>query len=822
MSDQSASSGTGAPPVDFVALSAGRTIGRYEIVSVLGQGGFGITYRALDSQLHRTVAIKEYLPLALAVRQDGTTVLPRSTDAAADFAWGRDRFVAEGRTLASLQRAPAIVRVYDFLEANGTAYIVMELLSGETLEHRLKQKGSLAPAEVDRILWPLLDGLDQVHAAGFLHRDIKPANILLDGAGNPTLIDFGASRAAVAGRTAALTAIFTPGYAAAEQFTSAKQGPWTDIYGLSATLYHAITGQTPPSAFDRMLDDGYEPLGGKSLPGFSPGLLVGIDAGLALRAADRPQSIGGWRLILGQTTASDAHATVAMARQPAPIAPPVAPSVQAPAVVAAAPAPARSRMPLFAGIAVVALALAGGGAYVAFAPGSTPVPVGTALQDLKIEDLERVLVERRKADAAAAEKKRLEEEAQRKAEADATAKKAADVELEKAQQARLKAEQELAQMKTDMEARRQAEAGQREQADAAARRAAEEAAQRKAEAEMAALRQAEDDARRKAASEADTKRQADEALVRAQAERQKAEAEAKQKAEAEARQKADSSAKEVAEAEARQKAEAEIRQKAEADARQKADAEAAAASEKKAAEADETALRLAMVDRQRLQVALTSLGFDTRGSDGAFGPRSREMIAAWQKARSTPQTGFLNGAQNQALLKEAAPAISRFDDEQKKVEEAKKKADEDKAKADAAAKATLVPATPVPAPAATAPNVAAAPQRSGPDGLWKGSYECTAARYGVDFNMPLQIAVSGGVGTWTRPGGPSQRGNQSITVRISGAQVAVSRVYMPANQPGTTVTATMSARYDGNAISGGGPEANSGGRNCTISLTRGS
>ncbi|MDP1966266.1 MAG: hypothetical protein Q8K93_29200, partial [Reyranella sp.] len=175
-----------------------------------------------------------------------------------------------------------------------------------------------------------------------------------------------------------------------------------------------------------------------------------------------------------------------------------------------------------------------------------------------------------------------------------------------------------------------------------------------------------------------------------------------------------------------------------------------------------------------------------------------------------------------ALLKEAAPAISRFDDEQKKVEEAKKKADEDKAKADAAAKATLVPATPVPAPAATAPNVAAAPQRSGPDGLWKGSYECTAARYGVDFNMPLQIAVSGGVGTWTRPGGPSQRGNQSITVRISGAQVAVSRVYMPANQPGTTVTATMSARYDGNAISGGGPEANSGGRNCTISLTRGS
>ncbi|MDP1909144.1 MAG: serine/threonine-protein kinase, partial [Hyphomicrobium sp.] len=378
MSDPTNQSQGGVSPVDFVALSAGRMIGRYEVVSVLGQGGFGITYRAHDSQLGREVAIKEYLPLALAIRQDGTTVVPRSTGAAEDFSWGRERFVAEGRTLASLQNAPAIVRVFDFLEANGTAYIVMQLLSGETLEHRLKQKGPLTPAEIDRILWPLLDGLEQVHASGFLHRDIKPANILLDGAGNPTLIDFGASRAAIAGRSTALTAICTPGYAAAEQMTSAKQGPWTDIYGLSATLYHAITGQTPPGAFDRMLDDGYEPLGQMVLPGFSPGLLVGIDAGLALRASDRPQSIAGWRLILGQATAPDAHATVAMARQgggavmPAPPAPGLAsaaPSVEAPAVVAAVPAPAKSRMPLFAGIAVAVLALAVGG-YFTLAPGS--------------------------------------------------------------------------------------------------------------------------------------------------------------------------------------------------------------------------------------------------------------------------------------------------------------------------------------------------------------------------------------------------------------------------------------------------------------------
>ena len=117
-----------------MALQPGQLIGRYEIVSVLGQGGFGITYRARDVQLGREVAIKEYLPTALAMRQDGTTVLPRTTKMADDFGWGRERFVTEGRTLASLHRVPAIVQVFDFLEANGTAYIVMELLHGETLE----------------------------------------------------------------------------------------------------------------------------------------------------------------------------------------------------------------------------------------------------------------------------------------------------------------------------------------------------------------------------------------------------------------------------------------------------------------------------------------------------------------------------------------------------------------------------------------------------------------------------------------------------------------------------------------------------------------
>ncbi len=449
------------PDVDFVALKPGQPIGRYEIVSVLGQGGFGITYRARDVQLDREVAIKEYLPSALAVRQDGSTVLPRTTKMADDFGWGRERFVTEGRTLASLHRVPAIVQVFDFLEANGTAYIVMELLHGETLEERIVKGGKLTPEEVDRILWPLLDGLEQVHNAGFLHRDIKPANILLDAGGNPTLIDFGASRAAMAGRSTALTAIFTPGYAAAEQMTSAKQGPWTDIYGLAATLYHAIAGKVPPSAFDRMLNDTYEPLGQLNPPGFPSGVLAGIDAGLAVAARDRPQSIAGWRPILGMAAAPAADATIVMGkatevkhdgRHVSTLPPPVATGGK--------------RTGLWVAVAVVVLVLLGGGGYYAIASR------GPDQETLK-------------------------------------ARQAA----EEAEARRVKAEQEAAKLRAENEARQKAEEAaaarkQQEEAEAAAKKKFEEETRQKIEAEIATQKQAEEEARRKADQEAEARRKA--------------------------------------------------------------------------------------------------------------------------------------------------------------------------------------------------------------------------------------------------------------------------------------------------------------------------
>jgi serine/threonine protein kinase len=276
-------------------LAAGTRLRSYEVVSVLGQGAFGVTYRARDLQLGRDVAIKEYLPTVFALREGSTTVVPRSTEHAEEFVRGRERFLEEARTLAKFEGTPGIVRVHDFLEANGTAYMVMALARGVTLDRLLRSAGPLPSTMIERLLFPLLDGLEEVHRTGFLHRDIKPANIIVDVHGGPILIDFGASRAAMAGGSTMPTAIFTPGFAAAEQFTSSTLGPWTDIYGLAATLYYAITGKVPPRAIDRLFVDHYKPLAILRPLGFAPTLLSPLDAALAVQANHRPQSIAVWR-----------------------------------------------------------------------------------------------------------------------------------------------------------------------------------------------------------------------------------------------------------------------------------------------------------------------------------------------------------------------------------------------------------------------------------------------------------------------------------------------------------------------------------------------
>jgi len=733
-------------------LPAGTTLRGYELKAILGQGGFGITYRARDTTLGRDVAVKEYLPAMLAVREGRTTVMPRSADHAEQFAWGRERFLEEARTLARFDGTPGIVRVIHSLEATGTAYIVMALIEGETLTKRLLREQRLTPEAIERLLFPLLDGLEEIHATGYLHRDIKPANIMVDARGRPTLIDFGASRAAMAEHSSTLTAIFTPGYAAAEQFSSATLGPWTDIYGLGATLYHAITGRTPPSAIDRILQDTCQKLIELKPEGFAPALLAGIDAALAVRVADRPQNVAEWRHVLrsGEALASSQEAT-RVARKPGALA---RTAIRSRRVGVTLRGPA-----LWGAAAAAILVLAGGGwlAFQAGAPGGT----GTSTLALSTEQLEQVLAERRKADALAAEKRQLEDTARRKAEAEAETKRQTEAELEQARQARQKAEDDLARLKAEIAAQRQAEQGQREQdqraqGEAALRRAAEEAAQRKAEAEAEGLRLAEEEARRKAEADAVAKRQADEALARAEAERQRAEQEARQKAEAEAaalRRASEETQRKAMEAETRRKAEeAEAkakteREKAEAEAKARVEADKAAAAlakQKEEAEAAERVLRLEAPDRERLQVALTSLGFDTRGSDGILGPRTRDMIAAWQKARNRPPTGYLDAGQRQALLNEATAAVAKYD-EQKKAE--------DEAKAQ----------TPGALPSSSPPS-AAQPASAAYDGVYVGDGRLMGGR--PSLAASLKVMDGRGSGTLTLPG--CDPGRFSVTVSPTG------------------------------------------------------
>jgi hypothetical protein len=773
-------------------LPAGTSLRGYELKSILGQGAFGITYRARDLTLDRDVAIKEYLPTSLALREGRTTVLPRSPDHAEQFAWGRQRFMEEARTLGRLDRATAIVRVFDFLEDNGTAYMVMALIEGETLNKKLMREQKLHPEAVERIVFPLLDGLEAVHAIGFLHRDIKPANIMVDAHGRPTLIDFGASRQAMAERSTTLTAIFTPGYAAAEQFTSTKPGPWTDIYGLSATLYHAITGKIPPSAIERVLQDEYRPLADLMPAGFAPELLAGIDAGMAVRADNRPQSIAEWRHLL-RPNSFDA---TRVARRPGPIA-------------RAARRSSKARLtlkgPALWGAAAAAFLVLLGGSYLSFVA-ERPGSVAT----LTAEQLEQALTERRKADALLAEKRRVEEEAQRKADADAEAKRQADAELAQAREARRKAEAELAQVKADIEARRQAQPAPRDQAEAAIRQTIDEDTERKAEEEAAARAKAEEEAQRKAAAEAEAKHQAEEELARAQAERERAEEEARAKAEAEAatraaaeqarlkaeadtaKRKGDEEARLKAEADlAKRKAEEEARIKAEAIAKEKAETEAA---QKKTAEAAEAGSRLEPRDRERLQVALTSLGFDTRGNDGLFGPRTRRMISDWQKARTLPTTGYLDPAQQQALLKEAATAVSKFDEERKKAEDEKRLAEE---------KARAI--------AALAPRVGSASTSA--DGQWRGSYTCRGGARLV--NIILDLRLKDGTGVW-RPAaaGPSNDQTEAIRVSVDGGNASVTWIR---SNPSIITHGPVIGQLEGDAIRVTGPW---GTGTCTLALTR--
>ena len=351
------------------SLKPGYKLHWYRIIQILGQGGFGITYQARDLNLDREVAIKEYLPVEMAVREGDYSVHPLSEAHGQQYSWGLDRFIVEARTLAKFDH-PNIVRVYSVFEENNTGYMVMRYERGQSLQEKIDLENTLSEAEVLQLIKPVLSGLEIIHRAGFIHRDIKPDNIYLREDGSPVLIDFGSARQALGERTKTLTSLITPGYAPIEQYYSKsdEQGAWTDIYSLGATVYRAITGVAPKDALERsrtMLElqrDTFiyssEICGGR----FSDVFLKAIDHALQFRLRDRPQTITDWRHefgfhtdVLEQTRRDEAERLVTRLDNAAPARrEPDKPGSQA---AAAKPGPLR---PVLLVLLLVLLAGAGG------------------------------------------------------------------------------------------------------------------------------------------------------------------------------------------------------------------------------------------------------------------------------------------------------------------------------------------------------------------------------------------------------------------------------------------------------------------------------
>lgn len=236
---------------------------RYAIGQAVGAGGFGVTYAAWDTLLRRRVAIKEYLPGEFSTRLPGASkVTVYGGEKEEQFEGGLEKFYEESMRLARFREVPGIVQIYDCFRENGTAYIVMEFLEGETLGERLKRDAKISVNEAIEIILPVLDALEAVHKEGIIHRDIAPNNIFLCKDGGVKLLDFGAARSATGTHSKSLTVLYKEGYTAEEQYRSrGEQGPWTDVYAVAATLYKAVTGNIPDGAMERRRKDRLKPPG---------------------------------------------------------------------------------------------------------------------------------------------------------------------------------------------------------------------------------------------------------------------------------------------------------------------------------------------------------------------------------------------------------------------------------------------------------------------------------------------------------------------------------------------------------------------------------
>jgi len=395
---------------DTHALPVGTRLHEFELTQRIGEGGFSIVYLAQDHSLDRKVALKEYMPGALAARVSITQIRPRSEQYRETFEAGLKSFINEAKLLARFDH-PALVKVYRFWEANGTAYLVMPLYDGTTLKTAVRNM----PQRPDEawllaLLAPLTAALNVIHAEHCYHRDIAPDNVMLlaDG-GKPLLLDFGAARRVIGDMTQALTVILKPGYAPLEQYAEVpgmKQGPWTDVYALAATVYWAVTGKTPPPSVGRIVSDEYAPLAQVGAGRYSARFLEAVDRALAVMPEARTQTIDAFRRDLGIDPWGDVG-TVLLASQedndgtvllppsaqrrptvaPVPtVAPPPPSLVAAPAaarpseIVADAPREddASARWPIGLGIGGVAVAIAAGAVWWSLrSPAPTVTPAAT-------------------------------------------------------------------------------------------------------------------------------------------------------------------------------------------------------------------------------------------------------------------------------------------------------------------------------------------------------------------------------------------------------------------------------------------------------------
>ncbi|HEX2824992.1 MAG TPA: protein kinase [Burkholderiales bacterium] len=347
------------------ALPVGTHLFEFEVQRLIGEGGFGIVYLAQDEVLGRRVALKEYLPSAFANRGAGLTVNVTSSRHEETFRLGLKSFINEARLLAQFDH-PALVKVYRFWEANGTAYMVMPFYDGLTFKQMVQRDGSPDETRLRTLLGQLLEALEVLHGTNCFHRDVAPDNILMLASNKPVLLDFGAARQVISDRTQAFTVILKPGYAPIEQYAEIpglKQGPWTDVYALAGVAHFAIMGSPPPPSIARTVVDEYVPLEQAAAGRYSAELLRAIDRALAVRPEHRPQTAAEFRELLGDTPAPT---TTFTERRATPRSPPAA---------AAAP---RRRVPwhiwIGAPLAVVAAVVAGVLFYNQHASETAPAP----------------------------------------------------------------------------------------------------------------------------------------------------------------------------------------------------------------------------------------------------------------------------------------------------------------------------------------------------------------------------------------------------------------------------------------------------------------